>query len=282
MPPRIEVSDLLEGGPRRGSGAGHETPEGDEYWPDELLCGTAGNASRRAGAAGGADGGGGAGGSGGGLPGLVPRGTTPRSGKAEEDMWPDELLCGTGRGAAGASSQPASHAQEVPKEEEAWPSFFSLLRGTLSRRDSCKSGGVAFASIAASAARSKEGSSSAAAWRVKFRQNRLAADREAAKYAADRRDEYLLMLRVCQGKVSPLDGVTLACCPKPLLQLATQCCTLDPEVTTMHVQCKRTAACTYACAPHVHHIMCTAGAARTRGGARAAAGQGALRRRPVG
>ena len=38
------------------------------------------------------------------------------------------------------------------------------------------------------------------------------------------------MLRVCQGKVSPLDGVTLACCPKPLLQLATQCCTLDPEV----------------------------------------------------
>ena len=158
MPPRIEVSDLLEGGPRRGSGAGHETPEGDEYWPDELLCGTAGNASRRAGAAGGADGGGGAGGSGGGLPGLVPRGTTPRSGKAEEDMWPDELLCGTGRGAAGASSQPASHAQEVPKEEEAWPSFFSLLRGTLSRRDSCKSGGVAFASVAASAARSKDGS----------------------------------------------------------------------------------------------------------------------------
>ena len=172
-------------------------------------------------------------------------------------MWPDELLCGTGRGATGASSQPASHAQEVPKEEEAWPSFFSLLRGTLSRRDSCKSGGVAFASVAASAARSKEGSPSAAAWRVKFRQNRLAADREAAKYAADRRDEYLLMLRVCQGKVSPLDGVTLACCPKPLLQLATQCCTLDPEVTlacAMHVcnSCVQ-----FMCAMHVHR-MCTA------------------------
>ena len=40
---------------------------------------------------------------------------------------------------------------------------------------------------------------------------------------------YLLMLRLCQDKVSPLDGVTLSCCPKPLLQLATQCCTRDPE-----------------------------------------------------
>ena len=47
-------------------------------------------------------------------------------------MWPDELLCGTGRGRAGASSQPADHAQEAPKEEEAcWPSFFSLLRHAL-------------------------------------------------------------------------------------------------------------------------------------------------------
>ena len=41
---------------------------------------------------------------------------------------------------------------------------------------------------------------------------------------------YVLMLRLCQGKVSPLDGVTLSCCPRPLLQLATQCCTHDPEV----------------------------------------------------
>ena len=61
MPPRIGVSDLIEGGSRRGSGAGYEAPEGDMYWPDELLGrGTAENASRRAG---GADGAGGVGGS---------------------------------------------------------------------------------------------------------------------------------------------------------------------------------------------------------------------------
>ena len=59
--PRIGVSDLIEGGSRRGSGAGYEAPEGDMYWPDELLGrGTAENASRRAG---GADGAGGVGGS---------------------------------------------------------------------------------------------------------------------------------------------------------------------------------------------------------------------------
>ena len=40
---------------------------------------------------------------------------------------------------------------------------------------------------------------------------------------------YVLMLRLCQGKVSLLDGVTPSCCPKPLLQLATQCCTRSPE-----------------------------------------------------
>ena len=40
---------------------------------------------------------------------------------------------------------------------------------------------------------------------------------------------YLLMLRVCQGKASPLNGVTPSCCPRPLLQLATQCCALAPE-----------------------------------------------------
>lgn len=40
----------------------------------------------------------------------------------------------------------------------------------------------------------------------------------------------MLMLRVCQGRVSPLDGVTAACCPKPLLQLASLCCSLRPEV----------------------------------------------------
>ena len=32
---------------------------------------------------------------------------------------------------------------------------------------------------------------------------------------------YVLMLRLCQDKVSPLDGVTPSCCPRPLLQLAT-------------------------------------------------------------
>ena len=39
---------------------------------------------------------------------------------------------------------------------------------------------------------------------------------------------YVLMLRLCQGKVSPLDGVTPSCCPGPLLQLATQCCARSP------------------------------------------------------
>ena len=40
---------------------------------------------------------------------------------------------------------------------------------------------------------------------------------------------YVLMLRLCQGKVSPLDGVTLSYCPRPLLQLATRCCMHNPE-----------------------------------------------------
>ena len=79
-------------------------------------------------------------------------------------MWPDELLCGTGRGRAGASSQPADHAQEAPKEEEAWPSFFSLLRhalkGGLLQERRCR----LRKSVAASAARPKDGSSSAATW----------------------------------------------------------------------------------------------------------------------
>ena len=111
--------------------------------------------------------------------------------RQEEDMWPEELLCGTGRGRASASSQPAasSAAPAAPKKPRrrrrpaARPSFFSLLRGTLSRGGSCKSGGVAFASVAASAARPTQGRLLlAAAWRVKSRQTRLAADREAAKY----------------------------------------------------------------------------------------------------
>ena len=40
---------------------------------------------------------------------------------------------------------------------------------------------------------------------------------------------YVLMLRVCQGLVSPLDGVTVQTCPRPLLRLATQCCALKAE-----------------------------------------------------
>ena len=40
---------------------------------------------------------------------------------------------------------------------------------------------------------------------------------------------YVLMLRVCQGLVSPLDGVTVQSCPRPLLKLAAQCCELKAE-----------------------------------------------------
>lgn len=36
------------------------------------------------------------------------------------------------------------------------------------------------------------------------------------------------MLRLCQGKISPLDGVSLANCPKLLLKLATSCCQHEP------------------------------------------------------
>ena len=39
---------------------------------------------------------------------------------------------------------------------------------------------------------------------------------------------YMLMLRVCQGRVSPLDGLTPSCMPRPLLQLASLCCSLQP------------------------------------------------------
>ena len=53
--------------------------------------------------------------------------------------------------------------------------------------------------------------------------------KEAANAPLVKPTRYVLMLRLCQGKVSPLDGVTLSCCPRPLLQLATQCCTHNPE-----------------------------------------------------
>ena len=39
---------------------------------------------------------------------------------------------------------------------------------------------------------------------------------------------YMLMLRVCQGRVSPLDGLTSSCMPRPLLHLASLCCSLQP------------------------------------------------------
>ena len=39
---------------------------------------------------------------------------------------------------------------------------------------------------------------------------------------------YVLLLRVCQGRLNPLDGVGLHNCPKLLLRLATQCCAMEP------------------------------------------------------
>ena len=86
-----------------------------------------------------------------------------------------------------------------------------------------------------------------AARRTQFMQSRLPDGGEAAETAeaaggnvirqaeelvAQAVEESLghrLMLRASQGRVSPLDGVTPSCCPTPLLQLATQCCALDPE-----------------------------------------------------
>ena len=46
--------------------------------------------------------------------------------------------------------------------------------------------------------------------------------------AKDPATPYLIMLRLCQGKLSPLDGVGLANCPRPLLNLARQCCQRVP------------------------------------------------------
>ena len=45
----------------------------------------------------------------------------------------------------------------------------------------------------------------------------------------ERISPYLLMLRMCQGRVSPLDDVCRHTCPKPLLALAARCCSLAPE-----------------------------------------------------
>ena len=46
---------------------------------------------------------------------------------------------------------------------------------------------------------------------------------------ANATSSYVLMLRVCQGLVSPLDGVTHAACPKQLFHIASRCCELRPE-----------------------------------------------------
>ena len=71
------------------------------------------------------------------------------------------------------------------------------------------------------------------AHRLKLEQSRLltpdARPANANEAAMVMPTSYVLMLRLCQGKVSPLDGVTPSCCPGPLLQLATQCCTHNPE-----------------------------------------------------
>ena len=37
---------------------------------------------------------------------------------------------------------------------------------------------------------------------------------------------YLIMLRLCQGRLSPLDGIGLHNCPKPLLTMARACCSM--------------------------------------------------------
>ena len=39
---------------------------------------------------------------------------------------------------------------------------------------------------------------------------------------------FVLMLRVCQGRISPLDGVAKEGWPEPLRHLATRCCSLLP------------------------------------------------------
>ena len=60
-------------------------------------------------------------------------------------------------------------------------------------------------------------------------QRRLPQPANFRKAARPPPTAYVLMLRLCQDKVSPLDGLTPSCCPRPLLQLATQCCARDPE-----------------------------------------------------
>ena len=168
---------------------------------------------------------------------------------AEVEVWPDELLCGMGREANITTLRDSLAHEVVPAEgerlvkeqkEDVRRGQPGLAHITQERRsvnfgppDSGVPGACNRACKSIAGGASRIGSPSAG---VKFQQSRLLYGRKAARClptqcrASNRRDDYLMMLRVCQGKVSPLDGVTLACCPKPLLQLATQCCTLDPEV----------------------------------------------------
>ena len=67
--------------------------------------------------------------------------------------------------------------------------------------------------------------------RLKAEQSRLPAlgAQPAIANKAVQPERYVLYLRLCQDKVSPLDGVTPSCGPRPMLQLARQCCARDPE-----------------------------------------------------
>lgn len=51
---------------------------------------------------------------------------------------------------------------------------------------------------------------------------------------------YVTMLRLCQGQLSPLDGVSLTLCPKALHRLAEQCCEREgvkrPDLTNLAAQ----------------------------------------------
>ena len=54
-----------------------------------------------------------------------------------------------------------------------------------------------------------------------------AASRANVSKPRDAPSAYVVMLKLRQGTLSPLDGVSLANCPKPLLRLALQCCSRE-------------------------------------------------------
>ena len=167
---------------------------------------------------------------------------------AEVEVWPDELLCGMGRKANITTLRdslahevvPANGETLVKEQKEDVTRRQPGLTPTTEDKRSVNSGQTNSGAPGACNRACKSAAGGTFRAGVKVQQSRLLYGRGAARclptqcQASNRRDDYLMMLRVCQGKVSPLDGVTLACCPKPLLQLATQCCTLDPEVR-LHV-----------------------------------------------